>query len=276
MPSSVEGFEPVSIDGNTRLVVIIADPVAQVKSPLMFNAYFRRHEINAVLIPAHVEPDKLAAALEGFRSLKNLAGVVVTVPHKMQVTKWVEKCSSRAAAAGAMNCLRVGEDGNWEGDNFDGDGFVRGLEAHGHDLAHAHVLLVGAGGGAGSALAHALCEAGIARLDLHDVAADSLAAVKERLRVRYSGVALAATSAVARPEHGLVINASPMGMRPSDACPIDIGGASASAVIADLIMQPECTELLARAARQGLRTHAGRHLLEHSVEQMVEFLRLKA
>ena len=264
------------IDGDTRLVVIVADPVAQVKSPQLFNAFFQLRGINAVLVPAHVAPACLGAALEGFRALRNLAGVVLTVPHKMQVARWVTNLSSRAVASGAVNCLRKNDDGSWEGDNFDGAGFVRGLKAHGHDLAHAHVLLVGAGGGAGSALAHALCEEGIARLDLHDVAAESLAAVKERLRTRYESVALAESKPVVRPEHTLVINASPIGMRADDACPIEIEGASAAAVIADLIMKPERTALLARAERQGLRTHAGRHLLEHSVEQMVKYFRLKA
>src|SRR5476649_660711 len=154
------------IDGDTRLVVIVADPVAQVKSPQLFNALFQRHGINAVLVPTHVAAANLETALEGFRTLQNLVGVVLTVPHKMRVAKWVRNLSFRAASSGAVNCLRKDESGNWEGDNFDGAGFVQGMKAHGHDLTRAHVLLVGAGGGAGSALAHALCEEGIARLDL--------------------------------------------------------------------------------------------------------------
>jgi len=263
------------IDGDTRVVAIIADPIAQVKSPALFNTYFNRHDINAVLIPAHVVPMDLAVAINGLRSLRNLAGVVVTVPHKLQAAKLAARLSPRAAVAGAVNCLRVGNDGQWEGDNFDGTGFVKGLEEQGHAVAGMCVLLVGAGG-AGSALAHALCEAGIARLDVHDVASDALATLQQNLRSRFSGVELASAEPIARPAHGLVINASPMGMRVTDACPIDIGGAAADAVIADLIMKPECTELLARAERQGLRTHAGRYLLENSVEEIAKFFRLEA
>jgi shikimate dehydrogenase len=265
-----------SIDGDTRLVAIIADPIAQVKSPALFNAYFHRHDINAVLIPAHVAPMDLTAAMAGLRSLRNLAGVVVTVPHKMPAAKLAARLSPRAAITGAVNCLRVGDDGQWEGDNFDGAGFVKGIEDRGHAVAGMHVLLVGAAGGAGSALAHALCEAGIARLEVHDVASDALATLNRKLQSRFSGVEVASTEPIARPEHRLVINASPMGMRVTDTCPVDIGDAAADAVIADLIMKPECTELLARAERQGLRTHAGRYLLESSVEEIAKFFRLEA
>lgn len=264
------------IDGETRVVVIIADPISQVKSPTLFNAYFHRHEINAVLIPAHVEPTKLAMALDGMRSLGNLAGVVITVPHKIPAAKLAARLSQRASATGAVNCLRVGDDGQWEGDNFDGAGFVKGLKQQGHAIDGTRVLLVGAAGGAGSALAYALCEAGIARLDVHDVASDAILSLKQKLQSRFWGVELASTEPIARPEHRLVINASPIGMRATDACPIDISGAAADALIADLIMKPERTGLLALAERQGLRTHAGRFLLESSVEEVANFFRLGA
>src|SRR5690606_22300883 len=71
-----------TITGTTRLYAIIADPVAQVKTPEVLNDYFRRNELDAVLVPMHVGADGLEDAFAAFRRMKNLGGVIVTVPHK--------------------------------------------------------------------------------------------------------------------------------------------------------------------------------------------------
>lgn len=263
----------VQVDGTTRLLAIIGDPVAQVRSPQLFNDAFRRRGANAVLVPGHVGADDLPAVLDGFRALRNLAGVVVTVPHKVAVARLVPGLSPRAARIGAVNCIRLDNAGTWYGDNVDGAGFVAGLGGEGHAVAGAHVLLVGAGG-AGRALAHALCEAGAAALDLYDTRPDTVAALRAQLAACHPGVALAAAPPAAHAGHTLVINASPAGMRDADPIPIDLERAAPDAVVADLIMTPESTRLLLRAQQKGLRIHRGRHLLEASVDDMLAFFRI--
>jgi shikimate dehydrogenase len=264
-----------SIDGDTRVVAIIADPVAQVKSPQLFNAYFERHGINAVLIPAHVEPQNLKTALDGFKTLRNLAGVVVTVPHKIAVAKHISHLSPLSRAISSVNCLRINAEGEWEGDNFDGIGFLKGLSVQGHAIAGRKVLLVGASGGAGVTLSHALAQSGVASLALHDIRMNALSALVANLRACYPEVVIETAAPVAGAQHDLVINASPLGMHPDDPCPIDISGARPDAVIADLIMKPERTRLLMTAEESGLQVHGGRHLLENAVAQMVRYLGLQ-
>ncbi len=267
---------PNPIDGDTRWVTIVADPVSQVQSPQLFNAHFARHGIRAVLVPSHVRPGELGAVLAGLNAIRNLAGVVISVPHKIEATRWVARLTPRARAIGSINCLRRGEDGAWEGDNFDGDGFVAGLDAERHAIAGARVLLVGAAGGAGIALADALAQRGVAALDLFDVRREAAAALVRRLAERYPRVAFALAEPSARAAHRLVVNASPVGMRAGDGVPIDLAGAARDAVVADLIMKPAITPLLAEAAARGLRTHPGRHLLEHAVAPMADWLGLRA
>lgn len=264
------------ISGDTRIVVIVADPVTQVKSPEFFNSHFARHGINAVLVAAHVHRDALRDAFTGFAAVRNLAGVVVTVPHKVAAAGLPGmRLTGRAEAIGAVNCVRRLGDGGWIADNFDGTGFVSGLEQQGVSLADKQVLLVGAGGGAGRALSDALCSGGIGCLRLYDINEEKLSKLRADMQARYGDVRIETTVPVATHGDDLVINASPAGMRTSDPCPIDISCTGEKAVVADLIMKPEKTELLEKAASMGLKVHPGRHLLLSSVEHITRFLGLQ-
>lgn len=261
------------VNGDTRIVVIVADPISQVKSPQFFNSHFARHGTNAILVPAHVTPQRLNQAVSGFAALQNLAGVVITVPHKVAACNLPDvQMTERAAVIGAVNCLRKREDGGWLGDNFDGEGFVIGLEQQGMSVAGRQVLLVGAAGGAGRALANALCTAEVAALRLADIREDAAEALADELRSRYWLTHIEIAEATGNRADDLIINASPVGMNPSDSIPIDISALNKNAVVADLIMKPEKTLLLRKASMLGLRTHPGRHLLLNSVGQMAKFM----
>ncbi|MBC8751314.1 MULTISPECIES: shikimate dehydrogenase family protein [Paraburkholderia] len=264
---------PEWVDGDTRIVVIVADPISQVKSPEFFNSHFVQMGINAILVPAHVSPNRLHEAISGFSAVQNLAGVVITVPHKVAACDVLGvRTTERAAAIGAVNCLRKLEDGGWLGDNFDGEGFVIGLEQQGVSVSGRQALLVGAAGGAGRAVANALCATGVARLRLADVRRDAVEILSTELRNRYRHVHVEISDAIGRRSDDLIVNASPVGMRPSDAIPIDISDLNKDAVVADLIMKPQKTLLLKEASAMGLKTQPGRHLLLSSVGQIAKFM----
>ncbi|NPT47041.1 shikimate dehydrogenase [Paraburkholderia sp. 1N] len=261
------------IDGDTRIVAILGDPIAQAKSPQLFNELFERHGVNAALVPFHVPATHLGLVLEGLRGVANLAGVVVTVPHKLPATAHAARLSEAAQQTGAVNCLRREADGSWTGAMFDGEGFVKGLLVRARVVRGKSALIVGTGG-AGVAVAHALVDAGVASLDLFDSNTESLQRLARALRARGSGVAVRESAARAQAMHDFVVNATPCGMRPDDPLPIDLANAGSHAVIADLIMKPAQTRLLEEAEARGLVTHPGRHLLENSVEAMAAFLGL--
>ncbi len=125
----------------------------------------------------------------------------------------------------------------------------------------------------GRALANALCTAQVAALRLADIREKAAEALAVELRSRYGLVHIEIAEATGNRADDLVVNASPAGsMSPSDSIPIDISHINRSAVVADLIMKPEQTPLLQKASAMGLRTHAGRHLLLSSVEQIAKFL----
>src|SRR5690554_2392722 len=77
-----QSLENEMITGNTRLFGIVADPIAQVRTPQVLNAYFESEGLDAVLVPMHVGAAGLATVFEAFRQIRNLGGFIVTVPHK--------------------------------------------------------------------------------------------------------------------------------------------------------------------------------------------------
>ena len=142
----------------TLLFGILGDPIDQARSPEVFNELFRQRGVDAVMAPMRVGVGKFEAALAGLRAVENVAGLVVTVPHKSAAARLMKKGSQRAALAIAANALRPCK-GGWEGDLFDGEGFVRGMAAEGKSVGGARCAIVGSGG-AGAAIAFALLEAG--------------------------------------------------------------------------------------------------------------------
>lgn len=258
------------ITGTTRLYAVIGDPVAQVRAPELLNALFAAEGIDAVLVPVHVGPAALATVLPGLQAIENLRGILVTVPHKISVLAFADTVNPAAGAAGSANALRRESDGTWTADNFDGAGFVRGLRAAGHEIAHARVAVVGAGG-AGAAIAAAVLAGGAAHVGVTDLDLARAAGLAAHLGARWPGRAAAGVD-LARVD--LAVNATPLGLRADDPLPFDPQCLPAQAVVADIIMRPKQTLLLRTAATAGYRTHYGHHMLDTQIDLYREFFAL--
>ena len=200
------GPQPL-VTGRSRLYAIIGDPIEQVKSPEILNPLMQRAGKAGILLPMQVAPENLETAIRGLRAIGNLDGIVITVPHKMRMLALVDEVLPTGRRVGAINAVRRAPGGRWVGDMFDGKGFVAGLRAQGHEPKGKAVLLVGAGG-AGSAVAYALAEAGAARLTISDVDAANAARLTAGVAAAYPAVG--AVAGPPAPEgHEVVINATP-------------------------------------------------------------------
>ena len=168
----------LNLTGATRLHVIVGDPIAQVKSPNGITRMFGERGHDAMVVPVQVAVEDLGDFLAVADRLKNLDSIVVTVPHKFSCRKHCATTTQRADFLGVVNNMRRNPDRTWHGDMIDGVGFVAGVRAKGFDLKDRRALLVGAGG-AGSAMALSLLDAGVHELAIHDADAgrrDSLIA----------------------------------------------------------------------------------------------------
>jgi shikimate dehydrogenase len=261
-----------AVAGDTRLFAIVGDPIAQARSPLVFNEIFQRKGVNAVLVPMQIPAASLDTVIAGLKTIGNLDGIVVTVPHKISMTNFVDRLMPIAQKVGAINCMRRAESDEWVGEMYDGEGYTRGLRKEGHEPRGMAVFQAGAGG-AGKALAHALASAGVKSLQLIDVDSAKQNALIAELAKAYPALEVSAGNA--SPEGvDMVVNATPCGMAPGDPLPFDIALLDRSVLVADIIMKPERTQLLQQAEERGHRIHLGRHLLESQAEIVVEFFGL--
>lgn len=263
---------PLPLTGSTSLYAIVGDPIDQAGSPGLFNRAFRSLGISAVLVPMHVPASSLEGLLALFREVHNWKGLVVTVPHKVEMAALVDELGPGALSTGAVNAIRKSPDGRLLGDNFDGEGFIRGLSQRGHAVVGKRVLIIGAGG-AGRAVAHAVADAGATEIAVVDREVDRAVRLATELRERPStAVAQGMRSGEEHaPDYEIIVNCAPPD---GDAVPVNLAKANPQTLVADIVLKPQWTPLLAAAASRGLDTHTGIHMLTGQVDALLAFFQI--
>ena len=257
---------PRIINGSTRLLAIIGDPIRQVRAPEVWSALFRANGVNAVCVPMHYSREQFPAAVAALKHLQNLCGIIVTIPHKPAAASLADALTARARRIGAVNILRR-QGGGWLGDIADGAGFTAALAANGQQAAGRRALVVGAGG-VGTAIAFALAEAGAASVTVSDV--DAMRA--EALVARLTQEGIQASVGVPRAAgFGIAVNATPVGMRPEDPLPIDATGMGPDTVAGEVIMSPLVTAWMEKARACGCFAQPGTDLMDYQIAEMARF-----
>jgi shikimate dehydrogenase len=198
-----------SITGHTRVIVILAHPVGHIRTPAAMNAHFAATGQDAVIVPMHVLPDDLPAVVDGLRRLRNLGGIIVTVPHKETIARLCDRLTRQASLVGAVNAIRREADGTLLGGQFDGEGYVAGLHAAGHIVAGRRVWMAGAGGAA-AGVGFALLRHGAAALGVHNRGTARAEALVARLRGAFPDRDIAAIGADPA-GFDIVVNATSLG-----------------------------------------------------------------
>ncbi|MDN4982838.1 shikimate dehydrogenase [Bradyrhizobium sp. WYCCWR 13022] len=255
--------------GATRLYVIVGDPIAQVRSPAGVSAEFAARGHDAILVPVQVATADLADFLSVASRLKNLDGIVVTIPHKFACYLACAGATDRAHFLRTVNLMRRQADGSWHGDMVDGLGFIGAARAKGIDPKGMRALLVAAGG-AGSAIALALVEAGVSALAIHDSALER----RDALIGRLNGLGKASVRAGTSDPTGFdfVANATPAGMKDGDPLPVDVIRLAPSAYCGCVITKPEISPFIAEARKLGCVTATGTDMYRQHQGIMVDFL----
>jgi shikimate dehydrogenase len=260
------------IRGTTRLLAHFGHPIAPIRAPMIYNPYFERKAIDVVVVPMGVCPEDYPVTLKAVFRVTNMLGAIITMPHKRSTVGLLDDCSPRVRIAGSCNAIVRRPDGTLFGDLFDGLGFVKGLLRNGFQVTGASCLIIGAGG-AGSAIAVALATAGASKLAIHDIVAEHTEGLVARLREHHPGIESVASSNDPS-EFDLVVNASSLGMAANDSLPVDISRLPTTAFVADAVMQPDVTPLLAAARKRGCRTQPGVDMLFEQIPLYLEFFGL--
>jgi shikimate dehydrogenase len=261
------------IDPPIRLGVF-GDPVAHSLSPQMQNAALRACEINMQYARFHIRPTELRSALRFVHEL-DFVGINLTVPHKIAGLAQIVPDES-ARNCDAVNTVRL-HDKNLLGSNTDAEGFSRAVRNEfSMDLRDLRVMILGAGGGTGRAIAWQCALESCERLVLVNRTLPKASATVERLRrfftearvlgpvaridaVPWEEMAIRAQLA----DSDLIVNATPLGMNPSDPAPIPARLLAPHQIVFDCVYRASKTALLRAAEEAGARGANGLSMLLH-------------
>lgn len=254
--------------GKTRVLGIVGDPIEQVLAPALWSELFSRNGFDLVCVPMHVRPAEPTELRRGSPGLEEPRRSHCHCSTKDSNPGVGATATSRARAVGAVNSIRSDGRGGWMGDMFDGAGFMAAYEDGIQPVRGQRVLVVGSGG-VGAAIAFALGGAGARTVDVSDVDDSRARVLAERLQTQ--GVASRCVTKPSAEGYELVVNASPAGMRPDDPLPIDLGGATSTLAVADVVTKPADTALPRAAAELGCRVQGGLRMTEAQIPLQAAF-----
>jgi shikimate dehydrogenase len=257
------------ISGKSMLVAHIGYPTESFKASFIYNPWFDKAGIDAVIVPMSVTADDYPTVLRALFRLRNIRGALVTMPHKVTTVALVDECTTAVQIAGSCNAILLRPDGTLLGDMFDGAGFTRGLRRKGFAFAGAKCLVVGTGG-VGSAIAASLAADGVASIALFDTNASSAEGLAARLRKHYPQLAVDIRSSDPS-GYDLVVNGTPLGMKPSDPLPFDVARLAPTTFVGEVVMKQEITPLLAAVRERGCRFQVGTDMLFEMIPAYLEF-----
>ena len=262
------------IDPPIRLGVF-GDPVAHSLSPQMQNAALRALEINMQYARFHIRSTELRSALRFIREL-DFVGINLTVPHKIAGLTQIDVADDLASRCDAVNTVRLDEN-KLIGSNTDAEGFSRAVRSEfSIDLCDLRVMILGAGGGTGHAIAWQCALENCERLVLVNRTPAKTNALVDRLRSFFAGPRV--LGPVARLEAvqwdetvlrkqladiDLIVNATPLGMNSSDPAPIPARLLAPHHIVFDCVYRPSKTALLRAADEAGARGANGLSMLLH-------------
>jgi len=250
-------------------LAVIGHPVAHSASPGMHQPALDALGIDARYIRLEVRPGEVAHAFDRMCAL-GFIGCNVTVPHKLEAMAACGEVDPEAQALGAVNTIKFDADGVTRGFNTDGPGFVRAIDdCFGVRLDSLRVAILGAGGGAGQAIATMCAMRQCPHLVIVNRSAEKLEALLPRLRKHAPQSEIqAATFTDPRlcdlvSACDLVVNATSVGLKPGDPSVVPAACIHLGQFVYDTIYQPEITPLLELANQTDCRTGNGLSLLLH-------------
>lgn len=253
------------IDGSTKLAGVVGWPLAHTLSPTIHNAAYDAMGLNWLYAPFAVPDETALIRFSSVAKVLPFVGFNVTMPYKGTMLALCDEVAALAELAGAVNTVHV-VDGKLVGYNTDGRGLLESLSKEAQfDPKDKAVVLLGAGGGAGAALI-AMILGGASKVSIVNRTLDKATALVRRAegKARNTEVEAAALDSGAASlvtAADLVINCTPVGMKPDDPSPVPASWLREGQLVADMVYRPTETELLRVAAAKGVKAIGGLGML---------------
>ena len=254
------------LNGATQVFGVIGDPIRHSLSPAMQNAALKALGRDCVYVPFRVEPQNLETSLEGLRAL-NVQGINVTIPHKVEVMKYLDKIDPMASFVGAVNTVFNTDEG-LVGYNTDGIGFLRSLQEEAGKEPHGQAITILGAGGAARAIGFQLAASNAKTIVIANRTAAKARALACDIRVHTHcevfGVGLHELD-LHLPTTDILINTTSLGMYPhvESSPPAQFALLSCKALVCDIVYNPAETLFLKKARAEGLATLTGLGMLAY-------------
>ncbi|UQR64598.1 shikimate dehydrogenase [Bradyrhizobium sp. C-145] len=256
--------------GASRVVFIFAHPAGHVGAPRYYTPYFEEQGLDWHMVPMDVHPDDLARTIRTLAKSPSTAGFNLTMPHKPAAFELCDHVGPAATFEGVVNTIRIEADGKLVGESFDGGGFLNAArEANIFDPARRTVV-IGAGG-AGRAICHALAAAGLKRLRILNEMPAPAELLAAKLRGQFPDLDISLEERF--DDAGLCVNATSLGLRASDALPMDPSNLPGDCAVFDIIAARR-TEFMEACASRGLKVVDGVTMIKHQLPLQTAFWRL--
>ncbi|MBI2647096.1 shikimate dehydrogenase [Candidatus Woesearchaeota archaeon] len=238
------------LNKNTKIFGLIGNPVEHSWSHIIHNTAFDKLNINAVYLKFRV--DKLKEFIEYFKKL-NIGGFSVTIPHKIDVMKYLDEIDKKAKEISAVNTIVV-RNKKFVGYNTDCDGAIMALKEK-IKLNGKNTVVLGAGGST-RALVYSLKE------EEANITILNRTVKKAKVLADYFNCGYGRLNDLNKIDYDILINTTPIGMHPdinNSLVPINL--IKKNAVVFDIVFNPYKTKLLQDAEKKGCTVIPGIDML---------------
>jgi shikimate dehydrogenase len=243
-------------------------------SPVMQNAAFEYCSMNRIYIPVEVKPENLETVVRGISKM-NFDGFNVTIPHKIEIMKYLDETDEYARCIGAVNTVKI-KDGRLKGYNTDGIGFLRSFqESTGDSIEGKSVLIMGSGG-ASRAVSMTLALNKAKKMYICNRTFDKASNLADDIK-KQTGIQCEAVTfdpeeiKKALQDTDVLINTTSVGMSPNmEESPLDKSFLDKRLTVCDIVYNPRKTRLLKDAEEKGCRIVEGLPMLVYQGAEAFE------
>lgn len=228
----------------TKTFAVIGDPIDHSLSPNIHNAAFKALELDCTYIAYRIQKGELAEGLEGLKKIQ-IAGFNVTIPHKVEIMKYLDSVDENCSLIGASNTVTY-RDGKLKGYNTDMDGFLEPIKRRNISINGSNVLLLGAGGAA-RAIVTGLGKEKVSSITIANRTkekATSLSQFAQKLGITTSSISL--DEIKNSNDYKFIINATSIGLK-NEPTPIPIDIINKDSIVYDIVYVPMKTDLIKKS-----------------------------
>ena len=224
---------------------VIGDPIDHSLSPNIHSAAFRELNLDSSYIGYRIPKGELEGGVEGLKKIK-INGFNVTIPHKIEMMKYLDKMDESCSIIGAVNTV-VNNEGVLKGYNTDMDGFLEPLKKRNITIQNSKVLLIGAGGAA-RAIVAGIAKEKAGSIDIANRTIEKANNLSEFARKLGLSASVKKIESIdtATENYDIIINATSIGLK-DEPSPISFEGINEKTIVYDIVYAPMNTDFIKKA-----------------------------